>query len=56
MGGTQFHTNGELLKKTLRELVALHEKISILPVSEENSKYLKIITSAIAIKGDDAIQ
>ena len=56
MEGTQFHTKEELLKKSLRELVALHEKISTLPISEENSQYLELITSAIAIKGDDAIQ
>jgi hypothetical protein len=56
MEGIQFYSKEELLKKKLSELVALHEQISILPPSEENSKYLKLITSAIAIKGDDIIQ
>ena len=55
MEGIQFYTNDELLRMKLSKLIYLHEKISILPPSEENSKYLELITSAIAIKGDDAI-
>lgn len=46
----------ELLGLKLSELVSLLEKVNIMPISEENTKYSKLISKVIAIKGEDLIQ